>query len=325
MNETQAITRQPEEKAVAFVPFGAMDQIKLSVSIVKKLIAVPTKSGKFPDDIACMKFVMLCQAQRLNPFAGDAFLIGYDGKDGPSFSLVTAHQAFLKRAESHEDFDGMESGVIVADKETGKLSEIEGDFYETNHEVVGGWAKVYRKKRSRPTYRRLRLERFNKGFGEWNKDAAGMICKCAEADALRSTFPTLCGGLYLENEMAKGAIDVTVAAAVPVFGKPRIAQLEPSDSPQIENTAQQEPPAQEKPLPASKLTPQQQIGNWMDDKGVSFEDFRDWLKTTGTLGDAESYGELDALPGDVCQGLLLAPAQLAKCAKIYGGNKKAAA
>jgi phage recombination protein Bet len=207
--DTQIATRN-EERSISFVPFGAADAIKLNVALVKKFIAVPTKQGKVCTDEQAMKFLMLCQAQRLNPWAGDAFLIGYDTSTGPSFSMVTAHQAFLKRAESSEDFQGMESGIIIRSKEDDKIEEIQGDFYVAEtHEVLGGWAKVYHAKRKFPTYRRLRVERFNKGFGEWNKDAAGMICKCAEADALRSTFPTLCGGMVFEGDALKEVIDVT--------------------------------------------------------------------------------------------------------------------
>ncbi len=123
-----AITTKPkEERDMTFVPFGAADSIKLSVEIVKNLIAVPTKSGQTCTDRDAMKFMMLCRAQRLNPFAGDAFLIGYDSRDGgePSFSLITAHVAFLKRAETHPEFDGMKSGIIVVDEEN-RLTEIEG-------------------------------------------------------------------------------------------------------------------------------------------------------------------------------------------------------
>jgi hypothetical protein len=57
------------------------------------------------------------------------------------------------------------------------------------------------KTRSTPVYKRLKLSTFNKGFGRWNVDPAGMIVKCAEADGLRSAFPNSLGGMYLEDEM----------------------------------------------------------------------------------------------------------------------------
>lgn len=187
------------DKPMEFVPFGGKDPVKLSIAIVRRLIAVNTKTGKAPTDDDCIRFMMLCSAKRLNPFESDAYLIGYDTQDGPKFSLITAHQAFLKRAEANPEYDGMESGVIVM--RDGKLVDVEGDFHLDGDTIVGGWAVVHFKNREFPMKKRIRLARFNTGKSQWAKDPAGMICKCAEADALRSSFPTLLGGLYLNEEM----------------------------------------------------------------------------------------------------------------------------
>jgi len=210
-NENRSVATTGQENQVSFIPFGAADKIALTLDIIKNIVAVPTKTGKTCTDRDALKFMMLCQAQRLNPFAGDAFLIGYDSQNGPSFSLITAHLAFLKRAQSSEAFDGMESGVIVQ-SENGNVVEREGDFYLPDEKVLGGWAKVHNKKISHPVYRRIRMERFNNGFAQWKVDAAGMIVKCAEADALRSAFPTLLGGLFTGDEMQN--VEVSPVAAM---------------------------------------------------------------------------------------------------------------
>ncbi|HEU4344071.1 MAG TPA: phage recombination protein Bet [Candidatus Binatia bacterium] len=199
-NQTQAITK-PEAGTLEYVPFGSQDKIKLNVKIVQDLIAVPTKSGKTCSQRDALKFMAMCQAKRLNPFEGDSYLIGYDTQNGPEFSLITAHQAFLKRAEIHPEYDGMRSGIILLTQE-GVLVDREGDFHLQNENVVGGWATVFFKNRKYPTTRRIRLERFNKGFAQWKVDPAGMIVKCAESDALRSSFPTMLGGLYLREEVS---------------------------------------------------------------------------------------------------------------------------
>jgi len=198
-NTNTALVPKEDKAVVEFKPFGSEDAIKLTVSIVKNLIAIPTKSGRLPSDNECMKFMMLCRSRALNPFEGDSFLQGYDGKDGPQFSLITAHQAFLKRAEVHPEFDGFESGVIVADKDGNMVDRI-GDFTLKDDELLGGWCTVHFKGRKHPMKKRLKLSTFNQGFGRWQKDAAGMIVKCAEADALRSSFPTKIGGMYLREE-----------------------------------------------------------------------------------------------------------------------------
>lgn len=196
----QALQKPNEEKALEFVPFGGKTAIKLTRGIVRSFIANKTKSGKEPSDQEIVKFMFLCQARLLNPFEGDAFLVGYDGKDGPQFSLITAHQAFLKRAEVSAEYDGMQSGVIVARGDT--ILDLEGDFYMDGDQVLGGWATVFFKTRTHPMRKRLRLSARAKNNRFWTDDAAGMIVKCAEADALRSSFPTTLGGLYVEEELA---------------------------------------------------------------------------------------------------------------------------
>lgn len=193
------------------VPFGTDQRIKLSIKIVRNLIAVPTKTGKTPSDSDCIRFMMLCKAKHLNPFEGDAFFLGYDTQNGPTFSQITAHQVFLKRAEASKGFKGMQSGVIVQRNPVGSsewdIEEREGDLVYPGEKLIGGWAKVYRKELEFPFYKRLKLETFSTGRSRWEKDAAGMIVKCAEADALRTAFPTHLGGLYIEEEIPP--IDIT--------------------------------------------------------------------------------------------------------------------
>jgi phage recombination protein Bet len=213
MNTENAITVPTDEKStVEIVPFGTDERIRLSIKMVRDLIAQPTRSGKLPDDRQCIKFIMLCKARHLNPYEGDSFLLGYDTQSGPQFSLITAHQVFLKRAEASQGFNGMQSGVIIK-TEDGQVTEREGDIVFEGEKLLGGWAKVFRKDREIPFYRRLKLETFSTGQSRWAKDGAGMIVKCAEADSLRSAFPTHLGGLYVAEEAPP--IDVT-AAQVPI-------------------------------------------------------------------------------------------------------------
>ncbi len=197
------------EREVAFIPFGAREEIKLSVNMVRAFIAVPTASGALPSERDCLKFVMLCKARQLNPFEGDAFLVGYDSqRHGPQFSLLTAHQAFLKRAEASPEYDGMESGICVRSDE-GEYVERQGDMMFDGDRLIGGWARVHFKTRSIPMFKRVRFEVYDTGYSRWKADPGGMICKVSEADALRSSFPTLLGGMYIEQELQKVRRDET--------------------------------------------------------------------------------------------------------------------
>ncbi len=193
--------RKPDvlDATVEFKPFLSEETIKLSVGLILKYHCRPTKKGHVCSQEQAMRFLMLCKARLLNPWEGDAYLVGYDTDGGPEFNLITAHQAYLKRAEAHAAFDGMESGVLVVRGQ--ELIELQGDFHNGDDVLVGAWAKVHRKDRGIPTYRRLKLATFNKGFSRWKTDPAGMIVKCAEADALRSSFPNSLAGMYFDGEM----------------------------------------------------------------------------------------------------------------------------
>jgi len=303
-------------KTMEYVPFGGRDKIKLTVKIIQELIAVPTRSGKTCSERDALRFMMMCQARGLNPFEGDAFLIGYDGTNGPEFSLITAHQAFLKRAEIHPEYDGMKSGIIVLADDGLTTLEHEGDFHLPGADVVGGWATVFFKNRTVPTTRKIRMARFNKGFAQWKADPAGMICKCAEADALRSSFPTMVGGLYLREEMDFSpeipSVKRPLFEASPLTASPAVNRLNESEA--IQNAPQGEPvPAPEpepEPEPQVPAPVQQPAGNGKPNylKGVrglcaaakvkEFEVLAFLAETNTTDGSVTSLDEL-AMTGDV--------------------------
>lgn len=197
-----ALLNQMLDREVEYTPFMAKESIKLSARLVLRFLCTPTRSGQVCSERDAMKFIMLCKARGLNPWEGDAYVTGFDSKDGPQFSLITAHQAFLKRAEVHPDYDGMDSGVIVKDA-SGAVIDRDGDLVlDDDTALIGGWATIHFKTRKHPMRKRLKLSTFNKQRARWNEDPAGMIVKCAEADALRSAFPNSLGGMYLDGEMA---------------------------------------------------------------------------------------------------------------------------
>lgn len=296
--------QKAEERAVEFIPYGCQDKIKLTVKLVQNIIAVPTKSGKTCSEKEAMKFVMMCQAKRLNPYEGDAFLIGYDGQDGVAkFSLITAHQAFLKRAELHPEYDGMKSGVIVLNEDS-TTTDIEGDFHLPEQTVVGGWATVYFKTRKVPTMRRVRLARFNSGYAEWKKDPAGMICKCAEADALRSSFPTMLGGMYLKDE-----IDL------PTNGR-EAHEVSSALTGALQTPSQ--PVSQPTPITDAEIVPPKngngsvkELADYVIAEGFTFDQFLKWGIESGNLENPD-LGGFDQVPEAIAKRLLRAKAGLLK-------------
>ncbi len=113
--QTNAIAKS-DPKTMSYTPVGETSPVELSVKTVQRFLTAPTRSGKQPNQADVVRFMMLCQARGLNPWVGDAFLVGYDSKDGPQFNLITSHQALLKRAECCKEYRGRESGVIVQAK-----------------------------------------------------------------------------------------------------------------------------------------------------------------------------------------------------------------
>jgi phage recombination protein Bet len=210
------MSNEPEEERgiITYTPIGEKEPIKLSLSIAKRHIISPTKSGAWPSDKEIYQFLMLCRARGLNPFLGDCVITGYDtANQGPQFAIITAKSALDKRADLHPEFSGIESGIVVLKKgET--IERREGAIILPNEELLGGWAVVFRKDRpDHPIKHDVNLEAYDKKRAIWNTDKPGMIVKCAEAGCLRKAFPNSFADLYLaEEEKAIEAIraEVTV-------------------------------------------------------------------------------------------------------------------
>lgn len=314
------VTKSPapkEEKFIEYVPFGGDTKIKLSLQIVLRFLCKPTARGALPTEADAMKFMMLCQARALNPFEGDAWLVGYDGQNGPEFSMITGVQAFYKRAEVSPEYDGIESGIIVR-REDGSIADIEGEFHDDSEQVVGGWAKVFRKNRSHPTKARIRINAFAKGNKFWKDNPAGMIAKVAEADALRREFPTKLGGLYLPGEM-RSEEDIRIAAAKPaVASNPanflqapsapdpilnRSNEAEQAEREMAPNAEAQPEPEQrevqaERPAPRAKAAaPQDRLLGMIIEAGHSEADFMDLAHDQGwALAEAAKVTDIPPVP-----------------------------
>jgi phage recombination protein Bet len=259
-----AIPPAPQERQAVFIPFGGNEPITLTIGIVRTLVANKTRSGASPTDEQLIRFIMLCKARRLNPFEGDAFMVGYDSKDGPVFNLITAHQAFLKRAEVNPEYDGMESGVIVWGRDE-QYHDRDGDFIHDGDVICGAWATVYFKNRTHPMRKRLNVGPFRKDNRIWNENPQGMIVKCAEADALRSSFPTLLGSLYIEEEMP--AFVENVATPLPSIRQSLKRPQSVEQQPAPEQPAEQDTEAAETPTRQPDLLKpsQEELAAPMDD------------------------------------------------------------
>ena len=149
-------------------------------------------------------FLETCKQYKLNPFTKEAYLIHYDNKNEDTAStIVLGKNCYLQMAERNPAYDGFEAGVIVLTAD-GQLLNREGSIvYDGNggETLLGGWAKVYRKDRTRASYEEVKLSEYDTGKSLWNGKKATMIRKVALVHALREAFPSTFGALYDESEV----------------------------------------------------------------------------------------------------------------------------
>lgn len=178
------------EKEACYVVAG--EEIKLSLSTVKNYLT--RGNGKVSDQEVVM-FINLCKYQKLNPFLNEAYLVKFG--DQPAQNII-GKEAFMKRAEDSEQYDGFRAGIIV--ERNGEVIELEGCFSLKTDTLLGGWCEVYRKDRKYPVRQAVSLDEYNKNQSTWNSMAKTMIRKVAIVQALREAFPQRLSGLYTEDE-----------------------------------------------------------------------------------------------------------------------------
>ena len=150
----------------------------------------------------CRIFLETCKQYHLNPFTKECYLIHYDNKNSDSAStIVLGKTCYMKMAEAHPQYDGFEAGVIVFVPEVGELIHREGSIIYKGEELVGGWAKTYRKDCSRPFYEEVNFSEYDTKKSLWVTKPATMIRKVALVHTLREAFPATFGGLIDESEV----------------------------------------------------------------------------------------------------------------------------
>lgn len=209
--ETKNKTNLPE-LAVVYEIDG--NEVKLTPKIVQEYIV-----GNNDVEITLQEFKLfteLCKVRKLNPFLQEAYLIKYS--NSVPAQLVVGKDAILKRAVLNPNYDGMESGVILENKETQEVIERPGTFVPTNYNLVGGWAKVYVKNRKYPSYTSVNLSEVaqTKKDGTLNSNWAGkpatMVEKVAKVRALREAFVEDLGGMYEAEEVEKDTLHKTTGS-----------------------------------------------------------------------------------------------------------------
>ncbi|GAC44539.1 phage recombination protein Bet [Pediococcus acidilactici NGRI 0510Q] len=177
-------------KTVTYAVNG--EDVNLSGNMVKSYLT--SGNGAVTDQEVTM-FIQLCRYQHLNPFLNEAYLVKFGNNPA---QIITSKEAFMKRAEANENYDGMKAGCIV--ERDGDIKYTNGAFILKADKILGAWAEVYRKDRSQPVHIEISMEEFSKSQATWKSMPATMIRKTAIVNALREAFPQDLGALYTEDD-----------------------------------------------------------------------------------------------------------------------------
>ena len=179
-------------------------EIELTPSIVQEYIVGGTNSQITMKEFKL--FAELCKVRKLNPFLQEAYLIKYGEQPA---QMVVGKDAIIKRAVLNPNYDGMESGIIAVNKTTGEEIERQGTYVPADYKLTGGWAKVYVKNRTHPSYQSVNLSEVvqKKKDGtinsNWSSKPATMVEKVAKVRALREAFVEDLGGMYELEEFGE--------------------------------------------------------------------------------------------------------------------------
>lgn len=237
-----AMTPAMPDKPVTYMAYGK--EVSISFADIKNSICEKAT------DAECHIFIETCQAYGLNPFIKDAYLIHYDNKnDKTASSIVLGKSCYLKLAEAHPQYDGFEAGVIVINTE-GAFVNREGSLIYDGETLVGGWAKVYRKDRSRPSYDEVKLSEYDQHNSMWQTKPGTMIRKVALVHAMREAFPATFGSLASEEEVSVAPADYEgTAQELAEDEQRRMAYLtEAADKRRPRRPVRAEKPAQNEPV-----------------------------------------------------------------------------
>lgn len=148
------------------------------------------------------KFMMLCKAQKLNPFTGDVFMTAYNSRDGVKTQVTVGKNLYTKRAQRNPKYRGSKAGVTFLDGQ-GVIRHREGSavYKEIGEKLIGGWANIYVDGFEQPVFDEVSFSEYNTGKSLWASKPGTMIRKVALVHALREAFPDEFNGLYDRSEM----------------------------------------------------------------------------------------------------------------------------
>jgi phage recombination protein Bet len=152
--------------------------------------------AKGANDNELSMFLHICRTYGLDPFLKEIFYSS-DMK-----TIMTSRDGYLKVAQRDPSFKGIKSAVVHEnDNFTMDIAAnmVEHSFGAKDRgDIVGAWAIVEREGRE-PVIQYAPFDEYNKGRSTWKQFPSAMICKCAEALALKRQFGI--SGLVTQEEV----------------------------------------------------------------------------------------------------------------------------
>ena len=216
-NATRPVANRPATTKQSLAPVKQTEDkpIKYSVSGKDVELSIALTQAYFcPQATPAEAFVFnnWCAHVGLDPWKKEAYLVKYG--DSPA-QMLTAKDAFTKRAEANPRYQGAKAGVVVINRD-GQLENRVGEIVLDGEELVGGWADVFVKDYVTPisatvNFRERCQYRNGEPQAKWKTSPGLMIRKCALVAALREAFPNDVGGMYVPDEMGYDEKETTAA------------------------------------------------------------------------------------------------------------------
>ena len=219
-------------------------KVTLTPGTVKNYLVSGDKDRVSDQEVAM--FINLCRFTGLNPWLREAYCIKYGNEPA---TLVVGKDAYFKRAEANDAYDGIDAGIILQDEESGQVTYRSGTLKLAGEILVGGYAEVYRKDRSHSFRIEVSFDEYagRKKDGtlnsQWSKKPATMIRKVAMVQALREAFPQSLSGMYVAEEAGAVEPDYIAGDVIEPQTQQALPQRETVQNiPHVSSAAQAVPP-----------------------------------------------------------------------------------
>jgi phage recombination protein Bet len=162
--------------------------------------------AKGATDDEFMLLLHLAKTYGLDPFAKEIWCIKYlragQRPEDVVATIFSSRDGYLKIASRDKQMDGMISDAVCSGDSLEKLTDgtVLHTYGNPRGEVIGAYALVFRKDRSRPAYFYAPFSEYGAGNNPtWKKYPSAMIIKVAEAMALKRAFSI--SGLVTQEEV----------------------------------------------------------------------------------------------------------------------------